>query len=120
MHAINAWQQRLTSPVNGPSTPQRINTPNGIPVTPVQGKYNYRPMSAGSGKKQNWNTGNKLGKRHSYHDLQSHHESYNSSDSSLGSRSPTPNKHLKSSSTSTDSSDDRDSLSSMPEQKYSK
>ncbi|XP_058800109.1 poly(A) RNA polymerase gld-2 homolog A-like isoform X2 [Phymastichus coffea] len=120
VHAINNWQHRLNSPLNGPSTPQRMNASHGLPVTPIQGKLNYRPMSAGSTKKQTWHNGNKLGKRHSYHDIPSHQESHNNSDSSVSSRSPTPNKHLKSSNTCTESSDDKDSLSSLPEQKYNK
>lgn len=111
------WQ-RLNSPNHTPVTPQRMHTSIiNSPVTPVQNQMNYRPMSADSVKKQPWNHNNKLGKRHSHQDLPLHRESYNSSDSGFSSRSPTPNKHYKSSST-TESSDEHESLSSVSESRY--
>ncbi|XP_008207094.1 poly(A) RNA polymerase gld-2 homolog A isoform X3 [Nasonia vitripennis] len=125
--ASAVWSQRLNSPSSAPSTPQRMNTPNGPSVTPVhQQRVNYKPMNTGPFKKHNWNgnnnsnnnNNNKLGKRQSCQDLSLLQDSScNSSDSGLSSRSPTPNKHYKGGS-QTESSDERDSLNSTSEPKY--
>ena len=110
------WTQRMSSPNSAPATPQRINTANGLSITPVQQRMNCRPMSTGSVKKHTWSN-TKLNKRHSYQDLPLLRESCNNSDSGFSSRSPTPNKHHKGGS-QTESSDERDSLASVSEPTY--
>ena len=86
-------------------------------MTNGQPRVNYKPMSAGSLKKHNWNNNKLAHKRHSYQDLALLQESCNNSDSGFSSRSPTPNKHHKGGS-QTESSDERDSLTSLPEPRY--
>lgn len=94
---IGNWERRVNSPTPAMSPP----------------RYNYRALP-GPQKKQTWNNFYKQGKRHPYTETYNH-EPYHSSDSSLGSRSPTPNKYYKDGS-QTESSDDRESINSLPEQ----
>lgn len=91
------WQRQISSPSSNASN------------SPSVSQMNYR--SNFFRRNQSWNNINKHGKRHSYQDLTSLNETCNSSDSSLGSRSPTPNKYYKESN-QTESSDDRESIQS--------
>ncbi|XP_012530568.1 poly(A) RNA polymerase gld-2 homolog A [Monomorium pharaonis] len=84
---------------------RRINTNSSI--IPFS-NYNFRPTNANSTKKPNWN--NRNSRRSSYRNF-SKYEAYNS-DSGFSSRSSTPNKHYIDNSL-TESSDERDSTTSM-------
>lgn len=98
------WSQQMSSPNNILTGTQGLKSH----ATPTQSGGNQRYESL---KQQNWI--DKLGKRNSFQDLSSQPESCNSSDSSSSSRSSTPNKHCTGS--QAESSDDRESLSSLPE-----
>ncbi|XP_025989876.2 poly(A) RNA polymerase gld-2 homolog A isoform X2 [Solenopsis invicta] len=86
---------------------RRINTSNHSSIIPFT-NFNFKPTNANSTKKPNWN--NRNSRRSSNRNF-SKYEAYNS-DSGFSSRSPTPNKHYVDNSL-TESSDERDSTSSV-------
>ncbi|XP_012055672.1 PREDICTED: poly(A) RNA polymerase gld-2 homolog A-like [Atta cephalotes] len=86
---------------------RRINTSNNSSIIPFS-NYNFKPTNTNSTKKPSWN--NRNSRRCSYRNF-SKYEAYNS-DSGFSSRSPTPNKHYIDNSL-TESSDERDSTSSV-------
>ncbi|XP_018396849.1 PREDICTED: poly(A) RNA polymerase gld-2 homolog A-like [Cyphomyrmex costatus] len=86
---------------------RRINTSNNSSIIPFS-NYNFKPTNTNSTKKPCWN--NRNSRRCSYRNF-SKYEAYNS-DSGFSSRSPTPNKHFIDNSL-TESSDERDSTSSV-------
>lgn len=90
---------------------RRIGTSNNTSVIPPS-NYGFKPTNANSTKKPSWN--NRNGRRSSYRQSFSKYETYNS-DSGFSSRSPTPNKHHIDNSL-TESSDERDSTSSIRRQ----
>lgn len=110
---ITNWSEQMNSPINTSTGSQRSNSSYTASITPVQSRGNFR-QNYESMKKQNWNEN--LGKRNSFQDSSLQRESCNSSDSSSSSRSSTPNKYCKGS--QAESSDDRDSISSIPELKF--
>lgn len=87
---------------------RRINTSSTTSITPSS-NYNFKTTNIHPAKRSSWN--NKNGKRNSYRNSFSNYETYNS-DSGFSSRSPTPNKHHVDNSL-TESSDERDSTSSL-------
>lgn len=89
---------------------RRIGTSNNTSIIPPS-NYGYKPMN-NSTKKPSWN--NRNGRRSSYRHSFPKYETYNS-DSGFSSRSPTPNKHHIDNSL-TESSDERDSTSSIRRQ----
>ncbi|KAJ8687070.1 hypothetical protein QAD02_022864 [Eretmocerus hayati] len=108
------WPQRTNSSNDALSISPRMNSSDALHMTPVRAR-----MSAEHMRKNHWNNANnKINKKNSFQDLPSNRDSCNSSDSGLSSRSPTPNRHLKSNSSQAESSDDRDSLSSASESTY--
>ncbi|KAL0109212.1 hypothetical protein PUN28_014359 [Cardiocondyla obscurior] len=85
---------------------RRINTSSNSSITPFS-NYNYKSSNTSSTKKPNWN--NKNNRQNSYRNF-SKYETYN--DNGFNSRSLTPNKHYIDNSL-TESSDERDSTSSV-------
>ncbi|CAL1688415.1 unnamed protein product [Lasius platythorax] len=87
---------------------RRIGTPNNTSIIPSP-NYSFKPTNTNSIKKTSWN--NRNGRRSTYRNSYSKYETYNS-DSGFSSRSSTPNKyHIDNS--LTESSDERDSTSSL-------
>ncbi|XP_072752207.1 poly(A) RNA polymerase gld-2 homolog A [Anoplolepis gracilipes] len=94
-----------SSPVNWE---RQMCTSNNTSIIPAS-NYNFKPTNTNSMKKPSWN--NRNGRRNTYRNSYSKYETYNS-DSGFSSRSPTPNKyHIDNS--LTESSDERDSTSSL-------
>lgn len=87
---------------------RRMNTSSNSSIIPFS-NYNFKPTNINSTKKPSWN--NRNSRRSSYRNNFSKYEAYNS-DSGFSSRSPTPNKHYNDNSL-TESSDERDSTSSV-------
>lgn len=87
-----------------------IGASSGAAIIPSS-NYNFKPTNMNSAKnKQGWN--NRNGRRSSYRNSFSKYETYNSDSSGFSSRSSTPSKHQIDNSL-TESSDERDSTSSL-------
>lgn len=92
---------------------QRRGNPTSNPPTMPPPHLNNRSNGGTSLRKQNWNN-KPVSRRNVYREQLPPKETYNS-DSGFSSRSPTPNKHPADGS-QTESSDDRDSVSSSVDQ----
>ncbi|XP_050448462.1 poly(A) RNA polymerase gld-2 homolog A-like [Cataglyphis hispanica] len=109
---IEYMQSNNSSPGNWE---RRMGTSNNTSIIPPS-NYNLKPTNTHSIKKPSWN--NRNGRRSTYRNSYSKYETYNS-DSGFSSRSPTPNKyHIDNS--LTESSDERDSTSSLRGQEIKK